>query len=505
VDLVEARARAMDPATTPAQLQQIAAEHPELWDAVLAHPALYPDLAAWISAARAAAPPPASSAPRPAHRRALWIGLGAAAAVLLLGGGATAVALALTATPAAPSAAPAEPAPSASPTRSPRITPSPTAAAAVIEYPGEDWEVYGPVLYAPGFDDDMEGGVRGPLEVYVPGEAVTRTLDASRELASREIVSETWTIAESVSGTSGAAVVVVRNPAEGLEPEDYSLHLIVAPLDGSPAASQEMATSCRYSDGASIAGGAGPFVSVSWSEPSCETGFDSVGHSAGWNLDDFSTAWTSEGSLWASTYGSAIVDASTVDGGCDRFVVVDTTAGAIVETLEEGALRGDGSCTDARARTVTDGVLGIHTMYSPVAAVYFGPDGRRISVAGLEGHMTPEMRRDPVTGALLARAEADDASSESGIFAWDPADGEVLYRLGEDEADALQAVVRGFDDGWVYLETSDEQVAVEVATGAVTTRSTDTQVIGRTTGATPYVYLSDGSLVPAPLFSSPLP
>ena len=84
---------ATDPTTTPQELWRIANTRPDLHQAVLAHPNIYPDLANWIVSQ--GAPPPAQvpspatvPMPTPVKKRktGLIIGLVAAALVLVVGG-----------------------------------------------------------------------------------------------------------------------------------------------------------------------------------------------------------------------------------------------------------------------------------------------------------------------------------------------------------------------------------------------------------------------------------
>ncbi len=239
-------AAAADPGTPVEVLADIARTRPDLHDALLANPSLYPELRQWLvqaarqrevlaaesSRQRHGDQPAEPSQPvAPRGRGRMVVTLGALALVVLVGGGVLAVLAPWKSDSQPPvAAAPASVVPSAtpSPSASPHLTthsPTPTPSPAVDlsrTHVTSDFDYSGGLIELRSLQD-------GTAQVYVPG--VGAVPDDASYYYGDQVADEISDFRLFTSGVGKdvllGAVATVRTPAEGSTPEIFTNHLRV--------------------------------------------------------------------------------------------------------------------------------------------------------------------------------------------------------------------------------------------------------------------------------------
>ncbi|MEZ3160502.1 hypothetical protein AB1K54_08115 [Microbacterium sp. BWT-B31] len=516
-----------DPATDAATLAAIAQAHPEFADAVARHPNTYPELREW--ALRAAAAPAAATAATPAaaaaaitgtkadpdaasrgagSRRRILIGGAVLGGLLLLGGGVgIAVAVSSASGPASEPQTVGTPTPT--PTHKAQVAPTPSATPTPSRplslAPGEGYLVMGDLLV----DGDAQGSdvadrVQGPVRVFTP-ETGELLVDAAQLLGADEVTGQTWTLAGLDDASYLVGLVEVREPASGLDPEQWVTSLVsvgVREHTGRVVARVPVVTaSCEDAAwGWTLAGSGGDAVAAGVSlrdDVRCES---DEKYTAAWSTTTGEVIWRVDG---VSPAGSALGtilswDDDPLDASCERVIGRAVVDGRELFRYSGAEHRVEKRCTvsipDADLSAVFESQAQKGRIWT-VDVDFDDDDAQSVSYDARTGEQLqvrqPVVAYDPATGMALAVGWDPTRSERRGLEVYDTRSGATAFTMDEERYQDLNVRPLSLVEGMLYLETSDQTLAIDVETGAVVD---DAVVVHPLAVMGDYVYLSDGGL-----------
>ncbi|WP_208545134.1 hypothetical protein [Rathayibacter sp. VKM Ac-2760] len=377
-----------------------------------------------------------------------------------------------------------------------------TAASAGIQQVGSGFTFLGPFLVRDGYDSSAGAAVRGAMVAYVPQRGAV-TVDAEDLLPAEEVLEQSWTFAGEAAPYA-VGLVEVRKPASGLDPEQFDTALVTVDVTA-PGLTVERRESvslsgCRGMSGLLLGSSADAVavqVAVAADAQSCSAPTSVA--TVGFDPSTGAELWRATGDSSARGFGGvvlrtatdvdephcAIYDAYDIATGSKRWSLdthsvarPSSVCGSVTVRAEAGSLAG--GLDSSLFRVTVDSQDGLDTAYSiATGAPVVRPD--------------PLVAVDALGGSALSESSSASGLGTAGIAVTDLTTGAVLYSIDPDRVADLDARARGLLDGILYVETSDQDLAIDVATGTVVDEAAAVRPLGANEK---WVYFDDGALVP---------
>lgn len=484
-----------------ALLAEIATHHPSLRPAVRQHPQAYPGLVEWIDSVSVAgdvtgSPGAASITTWIAeHRRTLII---AGAALAATGAVSAAIAVPLALTAPDPGAS-VNAAPVATASATPR--PAPTVAEVVRQpevLPDGDWNAFGPGYVPRGFNEgNGRYAVVGPALFYLPGLGAVE-FDVTEARPQTALLQQLWSLTEIDGEPHLVGAIRERIAAQGLDPESFLTSVaVVDPVTRDIVSFSPVVSSTdEYLEVTLVIGGPAATAAI---------GFDD-NRVMGVDLRDGSVRWERGGFGSVGSFGTIIMTAYSDEIGlngvpCGRISAINIADGGerwYVDAREEEYQ--DGRC---RPLDINYSSFSAGYSYRPYPGGYVQVqvgDGFRNSLRTDRGYDlatgTVRIHRDRLIafdGQTDLAVRAPDESGRTGIEVWNTLTGEVVYTIDGPRAEALDLRIVSFIDGVLYGTTSDESIAIDVATGELLPVSGTAYPVSVLNG---WVQMSDNRIIP---------
>lgn len=391
-------------------------------------------------------------------------------------------------------------------TATPVTTPTTTAPKLADEHVDlDEFTVSDPLLLDGGSETQFPiGGVRGTATVYLPGKSPV-TGDAATLLPSEEIESQAWAGSGSLDEPKLIGAVVVRHPAANLDPEYWEGRLVtVNPLTGSVEKSVTYLKNNAKIDDSQIGIGSGPVVPIVYADTGQPSGNVYYARYFVIGVDTASgrVVWTSDGAGKAATPETIAIEraGSTIAGRdrCARVGVVRVSDGMWLGHMDQPQ-QGTGCDGQFDYQYGGGAVIGLN----------------RINTYGRADRRIPYTAFDLRTGAKLAVPEAVFTLTDNGwlpkvqydvaagigayqltagdeIVAFDVRNGQTLFSLDQTRAKALNAKLQGIAGRSLIIETTDQQLYVDVDSDQSGTTAPPATAVAHVTGN--WTLFTDGTL-----------
>lgn len=386
----------------------------------------------------------------------------------------------------------------------PTATPKPS----LLLAPGEGYSVLGDILV----DGDVEGSdvadrVNGPVKVFTP-ETGGFVVDAAELLSAAEVVRQAWTIVGPAGETYLAGLVETRVPASGLDPERWETSLISVGvredtgelLAEVPIVTATCASAVRPD---TLAGSGVDVVAASVSMENDVRCASEEKYTAAWNLRTGAVQWRQDGVTPAGETLDTVLswDADPADTRCDRVTGRAVADGQVLFVYSGAEHRVDKyRCTVSVPDHDLSAVFESQAQKGWLWTVdidFDDDDAHSVSYDARTGEprhvRQPVVAYDATTGAAVAVGWDPTRRVDRGLEVYDVRTGETLFSLDQDRYDDLDAHPLSLVAGVLYLDTSDQRLAIDVSTGDVVADDVDVYPL---TVVGDFVYLSDGTLQP---------
>jgi len=314
--------------------------------------------------------------------------------------------------------------------------------------------------YAFGDTSQRGGYATGPTTF----ESVWGSFEVSAEdlFPEGEIEYEAYSVGGTESDPLVVGLVVVRNPAQGLDPEYFETSVIQINMAGTLVASTPVAESDKLDKPRHVVGAVDSDAIISIKYDGGETAPDTIAYST----TDGSVIWEDNGYALAYTRNSVVVVEDGGDGCTSEVKVIQNATGNVLRSI--GAEEYPADCLAfSPIWRVGAAVL----VPSAVAERYFDlrfSEGAHDFPDVVVDSRTGELASLPATVAFADPLSTLVVSDWSPLIVMDAASGEEVFSLSEERSEALGADALFLLDRKLYLETTDAVLVIDCDSGEVT-------------------------------------